>query len=127
MHLTETCDDDGVHLITHAMTTAAAVHEAECTTAIHEALVGEGLVPGEHLVDAGYVDAELLVRSREDHGIDLVGPPRGNPTWQTRAEGGYTLDRLEVDWEHERARCPQGKLSSAWTGRSTTPARPTSR
>jgi transposase len=115
VHLTETCDDDAVHLITHAMTTSAAVHEARCTAAIHAALAGLGLLPAEHLVDAAYVDAELLVRSREDHGIDLVGPPRGNPTWQTKVEGGYTIDRFVVDWEHERVRCPEGKLSSAWT------------
>jgi transposase len=115
VHLTETCDDDGVHLITHAMTTTAAVHEARCTAAIHAALAGKGLVPAEHLVDAGYVDAELLVRSREDHGIDLVGPPRVNASWQTKVEGGYTIDRFEVDWDKERARCPQGKLSSTWS------------
>src|SRR3954468_16507246 len=97
------------------MTTSAAVHEARCTAAIHAALAGKGLVPAEHLADAAYVDAELLVRSREDHGIDLVGPPRGNPTWQTKVEGGYTIDLFEVDWEHERVRCPQGRLSSAWS------------
>ena len=113
VHLSETCEDDTVNLITHAMTTVATVHEARCTAAIHAALAGKGLVPAEHLVDAAYVDAELLVRSREDHGIDLVGPPRGNPTWQTKVEGGYTIDRFEVDWDAERVRCPHGKLSSA--------------
>ena len=115
VHLSETCEGDAVNLITHAMTTAATVHEARCTATIHQALAGKGLVPGEHLVDAAYVDAELLVRSREEHGIELVGPPRGNPTWQTKTEGGYTIDRFEVDWEHKRVRCPQGKLSSAWS------------
>jgi transposase len=115
VHLSESCEDDGAHLITHAMTTLATVHEARCTAAIHRALADKGLAPGEHLVDAAYVDAELLVRSREDHGIDLVGPPRVNPTWQTKAEGAYTIDRFEIDWERERVRCPQGKLSSAWS------------
>jgi transposase len=115
VHLSETCEDDGVHLITHAMTTVATVHEARCTAAIHRALADKGLAPGEHLVDAAYVDAELLVRSHEDHGVDLVGPPRVNASWQTKAEGGYTIDRFEVDWERERVRCPQGKLSSAWS------------
>ena len=115
VHLTETCDDDTVHLLTHALTTVATVHEARCTAAIHAALAGKGLVPAEHLADAAYVDAELLVRSREDHGIDLVGPPRGNPSWQGKVEGGHTLDRFEVDWDAERVRCPQGKLSSAWS------------
>ena len=38
-----------------------------------------------------------------------------NPTWQTKAEGSYTIDRFEIDWEHERVRCPQGRLSSAWS------------
>jgi transposase len=114
VHLSETCGDDSVHLITHAMTTVATVHEARCTAAIHQALAGKGLVPGEHLVDAAYVDAELLVRGREDHGIDLLGPPRPNPSWQGKVEGGHTLDRFEVDWQRERVRCPQGKLSSAW-------------
>jgi transposase len=114
-HLSESCEDDAVHLITHAMTTPATVHEARCTTAIHQALLGKGLVPGEHLVDAAYVAAELLVRGREDHGIDLLGPPRPNPSWQAKVEGGHTLDRFEVDWERERVRCPRGKLSSAWS------------
>src|SRR5215217_657256 len=98
-----------------ATTTTAAVHEARCTAAIHAALAGKGLVPAEHLVDAGYVDAELLVRSREDHGIDLVGPPRVNASWQAKAEGAYTIERFGVDWDAERVRCPQGKLSSAWS------------
>src|SRR3954464_14138563 len=36
IHLSESCEDDGVHLITHAMTTVATVHEARCTEAIHQ-------------------------------------------------------------------------------------------
>src|ERR671938_1147174 len=96
------------------MTTVATVHEARCTEAIHRALAGEGLVPAEHLVDAAYVDAELLVRSRGERGIDLVGPPRPSPAWQGKVEGGYGADRFDIDWERERARCPQGKLSMGW-------------
>ena len=78
-------------------------------------MAAKGLPPGEHLVDAVYIDAELLVRSHLDHGINLIGPPRVNPTWQTKVEGGYGIDRFEIDWEHKQARCPQGKPSSAWS------------
>jgi transposase len=85
------------HLITHAMTTTAAVYEARRTATTHVAPAGKALAPGEHLADAACVDAELLVRSREDHGVDLVGPPRANATWQTKVEGAYTIDRFEVD------------------------------
>ena len=106
VHLSETCEDDAVHLLTHAMTTPATVHEAKCTAAIHQALAGKGLVPEEHLVDAAYVYAELLVRGREELGIDLVGPPRPNPSWQAKVEGGYTLDRFEVDWDERAGALP---------------------
>ena len=115
VHLSESCEDDAVHLLTHVMTTTAAVHEAKCTAAIHQALAGKGLLPGEHLVDAAYIDAELLVRSREELAIDLVGPPRPNPTWQGKVEGGHTIDQFEIDRERGQARCPQGKVSSAWS------------
>jgi transposase len=115
VHLTETCDDDKVNFLTHAMTTVATVHEARCTAAIHRALAGKGLTPGEHLVDAAYVDAELLVRGRKELGIELLGPPRPNPSWQGKIEGGHTIERFEVDWDKRQVRCPQGKLSSAWS------------
>jgi transposase len=115
VHLSETCEDGAVHLLTHVMTTSAAVHEARCAEAIHQALTGKGLPPGEHLVDAAYIDAELLVRSRATLAIELIGPPRPNPAWQMKVEGGYGIDRFEIDWEREQARCPQGKSSSAWS------------
>jgi transposase len=115
VHLSESCEDDAVHLLTHVMTTIATVHEARCTAAIHHALAGKGLVPAEHLVDAAYVDADLLVRGREELGIDLLGPPRPNPSWQGKVEGGHTIDRFEVNWDEQRVRCPQGKLSSVWS------------
>ena len=115
VHLTETCEDDAVNLLTHVMTTAATVHEAKCTAAIHQALAGKGLVPGEHLVDSAYVDAELPVRGREELGIALVGPGRPDPAWQTRVEGAFTLERFAIDWDRRQARCPQGKLSAGWS------------
>ena len=38
--------------------------------------------------------AELLVSSREEHGIRLVGPPRKDASWQNRTEGAYGVERL---------------------------------
>ena len=102
VHLSETCEDDAVHLITHAMTTTATVHEARCTAAIHRALLAKGLAPSEHLVDAADVDAALLVRGRAELGIDLVESmsdpsnsgrkadgtfARGNPFSRGKAKG----------------------------------------
>ncbi|HMN29801.1 MAG TPA: transposase, partial [Caldilineaceae bacterium] len=114
VHLSETCETDEVHLITHVETTQATVHESQRTAAIHQALVAKHLPPGEHFVDAAYVDAELLVESQQQYGIDLCGPTRPNPSWQTQVEGAYTLDQFAIDWDHQEVRCPQGKVATAW-------------
>ena len=45
-----------------------------------------------HLVDTGYVDADLLVSSKDEFCVDLLGPPRLNPSWQAR-QGGYSPPR----------------------------------
>ena len=114
MHQSETCDEGSVNLITHVHTTPADVHEAMCTETIHTALSKKGLAPKEHVVDAGYISADLLVQSQDDHGIVLIGPPRSNPNWQSRVEGGHTLDRFTIDWARRVVHCPKGVASNSW-------------
>ena len=114
VHVTETCEPEEVHLLTHVETTAATVHEAQRTATIEEALVAKDVAPGQHLVDAAYIDAELLVMSREQRGIELLGPARPNTSWHTRLEGAYTLEQFKVDWDQQHVHCPQGKVSRSW-------------
>jgi transposase len=114
VHLTETCADEEVHLITHVQTTAATIHESQQTAAIQQALVEKQLAPSEHIVDAAYIDAELLVESWQQHEIALVGPARLNNAWQTKTEGAYDLAQFTLDWEQRQARCPQGQHSLSW-------------
>ena len=89
VHLSETCDPEEVHLITNVETTLATVHESRKTEAIHQALADKALPPDQHLVDSAYVDAEVLISSREQFGISLVGPGRPDITWQARTEAAY--------------------------------------
>ncbi len=114
-HLSETSDPDEVHLLTHTHTTAATVHEAVCTDDIQQALVDKDLPPQDHLVDAAYISAELLVRSQDEHGISLIGPPRPDSSWQSKVEGAYSTEYFTIDWNEEQVHCPQGKASSSWT------------
>ena len=114
VHVSETCESTAPHLMTHVHTTAATVHEAQCTVPIQQALVEKALPPSEHLVDAAYISAELLVESQAQHGITLRGPTRPSSGWQAQVEGGYTVDQFEVDWAQQRVRCPQGQWSTAW-------------
>ena len=112
-HLSETCDDDSVHLVTHVMTTDARSHEAQCIEGIHDALIAKQLRPAEHYVDAAYVDA-LLLASEQNKGIETVGPARVDPSWQSRTEGAYSTDQFKIDWENKQVICPQGKVSREW-------------
>ncbi len=113
-HLSETCDDDGsAHLVTHVATTDGSGHEAQSIEGIHDALIAKQLRPDEHYVDAAYVDALLLVKAQEQ-GIETVGPPRPNPSWQTRTEGAYNVEQFEIDWKNKQVTCPEGKTTRPW-------------
>jgi hypothetical protein len=81
VHLSESCDAEQIHLLTHVHTTPANVAEAKCTATIQQALVECGRAPKTHLADAGYVAADLLVESVKQRGITLVGPVRDNGRW----------------------------------------------
>ena len=114
VHFTEACDADAPHLIVHTDTTPANVHEAMRTEPIHDALAAKGLAPSEHLADAAYVSAGHIVTARERHGIDLVGPPRPDQSWQKQQEGAFRATDFTVDWERQRVRCPEGHESTTW-------------
>jgi transposase len=115
VHLTETCEPETPNLITHVETSPAPVADGALTAAIHAALEGKQLLPAEHLVDTGYLDAELLATIPRDYGVDLVGPTRPDVKWQARAGQGFAAEDFRVDWEQRRAICPAGRASSSWT------------
>ena len=123
-HLTETCDEDRPRLVVHADTTPGDVHEAMRTGPILAALAAKGLSASEHLVDAGYVSGEHLVAAERDHGVRLVGPTRTNVRWQGQVEGGYTVDRFEIDWGREVVTCPEGHQSRWWNAFTRGDGRP---
>jgi hypothetical protein len=119
VHFTETCDEDAPRLITHVATDIGPIPDRAALPAIHAALDQQDLLPEQHLVDAGYVDAELLVASQTEYGVDLVGPTGKDHRWQTREQTGYALHDFSLDWEHKQACCPQGHSSSSWTPTKT--------
>jgi transposase len=114
VHLTETCDPDDPHLITHVETTTATTSDVSRVTPIHRALRRKGLLPGQHLVDAAYISADELVASQSIYGVDLLGPIQRNGWWQAKADQGYDVHRFAIDWPARTATCPQGKTSVRW-------------
>jgi transposase len=64
--------------------TEATTQDVSCTAQIQQGLADKELLLDRHLGDAGYIDADLLVSSRETHQVQLLGPPREWQSWQAR-------------------------------------------
>jgi transposase len=109
--ITETCEDDLPHPITHIETTPGPASDGATTPTIHATLEERGLLPGTHLVDTGFLDADLLVKSRDNDGVDLLGPTRLDYHWQAQEGAGFDVQRFQIDWDRQHPTCPAGKTS----------------
>lgn len=115
IHLTETCEQDLPHLITHVATTPAPKTDEAMTEVIHTDLQQADLLPDEHLLDGGYVTSHLLATSQERFGVEVIGPAPVDVKWQANTEQGLDASQFVIDWEHQQATCPQGHTSISWT------------
>lgn len=113
VHMTETFGTD-FHIITNVETTPATTQDNSVTDRIHASLAAKDLLPNRHIVDAGYVDADLMVKSPKKYGIDLVGPVLSDTSWQARAGKGFDVSAFRMDWRNKKAICPQGRTSYGW-------------
>lgn len=114
VHLTETCDEERPHLITNVETTPATTNDVGVTDTLHAHLAARHLLPREHLLDTGYVAADVLVTSRR-RAVDVVGPALGDNSWQARQPDGLDVSCFAIDWEARHVTCPGGKRSVRWT------------
>jgi transposase len=114
VHLTETCDEEGPLLITDGQTTEASLPDVSMMQPIEHALLERDLLPAEHLVDAGYTEADWIVESQRHLGVEVVGPLRADSSWQART-GGYDVTHFQLDWQARVAICPQGHRNASWT------------
>lgn len=114
VHLTEVCDQDNPRLITHVHTTRATVPDDQVVEPIHLALAEKQLLPKEHLLDGGYLSAEHLVNSKAEYDMDIVGPVRQNHSWQAKAANGFDASFFQINWDKQKAICPQGHSSTKW-------------
>ncbi len=96
------------------MTTDATVGDPLVADEIHDQLDAKGLLPGEHLMDAGYISAELLLAAPSQRGIRVMGPVRP-VTRRTVQATGYDKASFRIDWDVRLAICPAGARSRYWT------------
>ena len=124
VHLTETCaveppedaqDRALPQLIVEVQTTVANVQDVDMTEVIQQDLAQHHLLPDEQLVDSGYIDADLLVKSQQQYGVKLVGPVLSDNSWQAKAGKGFDVAHFQLDWQTLQATCPQGHTSTRWS------------
>lgn len=115
-HLTETCAADGPNVITDVATTAATTHDSQVLPGIHTRLARRGLLPAEHLVDAGYTSLPHLEQAAREHQVTVSGPLKTNPTRQHRRGEGFARDDFHIDYDRQQVTCPQGQISAGWHG-----------
>jgi len=119
VHFTETCDDaekaKRPHVLTNVVTTDATVNDAVVVEQVHHRLDDRGLLPAEHLLDAGYTSAELLVESQTGAGVTIIGPVRPDTTPRAVKAAGFGKTAFAIDWQARTAVCPKGAESRYWT------------
>jgi transposase len=115
VHLSETCDDNLPHLITHVGTTVATDADIEALGPIHQALAERDRLPSEHLVDAAYGSAQVLVTSQTDYDIDVICPVPPDTSWQAQDKQAFVVTDFSIDWEKQTVVCPNGRRSHQWT------------
>ena len=81
----------------------ASTNAVEPTAAIQADLAARDLLPGEHLVDTGYVSGQHVLTSELAYGVDLVGPVLLATSWPATADEGFDLTRFAIDWERQTA------------------------
>ena len=116
-HVSETCDDDRVNVITDVATVPATQPDSRALAGIHDRLARRGLLPAEHLVDAGYTSLLHLDRAAHDHQVALVGPlPSGGGAPTPRRQGAFGRDAFAIDFANRQVTCPRGEISRSWHG-----------
>ncbi len=101
------------------MNLSGPIADGNATEPIHDSLQKKDLLPSIHIVDTGYLDAQLLVTSRQDYGVNLFGPTRPDYRWQAQAKEGFAAEFFRYDWQKQEATCLEGKISTSWSPYTT--------
>ena len=114
VHFTEGCDSDQPHFLLEVTTTLSTTPDGDVLEDLHERLAEKQVLPDQHLVDTGYVDAENMAKSQQDHQIDLVGPALPDTSWSSKEAERFDQSQFSIDWEAKSVICPAGQKSRDW-------------
>ncbi len=96
------------------MTTDATTADGSVIEELHADEAAHERLPHQHLVDTGYVDAEVLAGSQMHYQVDLVGPVIPDTSWASKAPDRFEHSDFRIDWQAKQAVCPAGQTSRDW-------------
>src|SRR5436305_2572930 len=105
---------DQPHLLLEVTTTLSTTADGEVMEDLHARLAEKRVLPDQHQVDTGYVDAENIAKSQQDHQIDLVGPALPDTSWASKEAERFDQSQFRIDWEAKSVLCPAGQTSRDW-------------
>ena len=114
VHFTESCEADAPHLIVEVTPTSATTADGDIVGALHEHLAEQQLLPAQHWMDMGYIDAEVLAESQARYHVDLVGPVMPDTSWASHEADRFGHSDFLIDWQAKRVVCPAGQTSRDW-------------
>ncbi|MFD4835362.1 IS1182 family transposase [Streptomyces uncialis] len=112
-HVTETCDEKGVNVITDVATTVPTA-DITALPGIHARLKRRRLLPAQHLVDGGYTSVAALDSAARSHKITLVGPLSKGNAPQRKDADGFARENFIIDFDRREVTCPNGQVSGNW-------------
>jgi transposase len=114
VHFTETCEADTPHLIVEVTPTSSTMADGDIVEDLHARLDEQQMLPDQHLMDMGYVDAEVLAESQARYQVDIVGPVMPDTSWASKEAGRFDHSQFLIDWQAKRVVCPAGQTSRDW-------------
>jgi transposase len=115
VHVTETCDDKSVNVITDVATVVSSA-DSQALPGIHDRLRRRRLLPGQHLVDGGYTSVAGMDNAARLHHVTMVGPLPSSTSPQHRAQEGFGRENFVIDFDRREVTCPNGQVSGNWRG-----------
>ncbi len=118
VHLTETCEDEQVHVLTHVETTYGRWPMSRCCPPSMKRSAPQAYRQLRTMWMQATWEVEVLLAEQQTKGIHLVGPVRPDPGWQAQQHTGYDTSQFVFDWQAKQATRPQGRTSVTWTERA---------
>ncbi len=114
VHFTETCEVGAPHLIVEVTSSSATTADGDSVGDLHEQLAKRQMLPGQHLMDMGYIDAEVIAESQKRYQVEIIGPVMPDLSWASKGTGRFDASNFLIDWQAKQAVCPAGHTSHDW-------------